>query len=435
MTARFTTSMFASALVAGLSLTAVVTAHDALEPNKLTAAEKAAGWTLLFDGTSIDQWRGYRKDGFPERGWEVDDHAIHVKSGGGGGDIITRDMYGDFELSIDFRVAERANSGIIFRVAEKHGAPWQTGPEFQILDDFGHGFGPDDIHSTGAVYDLFTPDKSKVLRPAGQYNTARLRIEDGRVEHWLNDRLIARYRIDDEEWRSRIAGSKFNPYEGFGVQPRGHLCLQDHGDDVWFRSIKIRDLDAPLPGEVTLFNGTNLEGWGGHFNGGGSIEDAWSVEDGVLRCQGRPIGYIKTDGHYDNYVLQLEWRFDPEKGAGNSGVLLRMTGEDTVWPKSVEAQLHSGNAGDFWNIGKFRMTADPKRTNGRRTKRAKNDVEFALGEWNRYEIIVDRGDIGLFVNGHGVNRATNVEELAGPICLQSEGAEIHFRHIRLAPIQ
>ena len=430
-------TLIASTLAATTALvtTTTVSGGELREPNRLTPAERAAGWELLFDGKSVDEWRGFRKDGFPERGWNIDDSAIHVKAGGGGGDIITKAMYGDFELVLDFRVAQNANSGIMFRVTEEHGTPWQTGPEFQILDDFGHGLEADDNHSTGAVYDLFTPARTKVLKPAGQYNTARIRIEDGRAEHWLNGQLVASYRIDDEEWTNRIAGSKFSVYDGFGVRPKGHLCLQDHGDDVWFRSIKVRDLDEPMPGEVTLFDGESLDGWSGYFRNEGKVSDAWSVRDGVLVCAGRPIGYIKTDGSYEDFVLQLEWRFDPEKGAGNSGVLLRQNGPDEVWPRSVEAQLHSGNAGDFWNIGKMQMTVDEKRTSGRRTKRMKDDVEHPLGAWNRYEIVVDDGTVALFVNGHKVNHASNVERVSGPICLQSEGAEIHFRNIRLAPIE
>jgi hypothetical protein len=110
-----------------------------------------------------------------------------------------------------------------------------------------------------------------------------------------------------------------------------------------------------------------------------------------------------------------------------------MIGEDKVWPKSVEAQLQSGNAGDFWNIGEFKMVTDPARTNGRNTKKT-HGAERPVGEWNEYEIIVNHGDVILFVNGEELNRASGVDEVAGFICLQSEGAEIHFRNIRLTPL-
>jgi hypothetical protein len=128
------------------------------------------------------------------------------------------------------------------------------------------------------------------------------------------------------------------------------------------------------------------------------------------------------------------WAWHPAKGAGNSGVLMRMVGEDNVWPRCVEAQLQSGNAGDFWNIDKFPMKVDPARTKGRNTKKT-HFAEFPIGEWNEYEIIVDGGAVVLNVNGELLNEARDVWATAGKIALQSEGAEIHFRNIRLAPIE
>jgi hypothetical protein len=146
------------------------------------------------------------------------------------------------------------------------------------------------------------------------------------------------------------------------------------------------------------------------------------------------VGYIRTHADYTNFVLRLQWRFDPvTKQAGNSGVLVRMVGEDRVWPRSVEAQLMSGQAGDFWNIGQFVMSVAPDRTSGRNTK-ATHTNEHPIGAWNDYEIIVDGSRVTLLVNGEILNEAWDVEEVAGKICLQSEGAPIHFRHVRLAEI-
>ncbi len=187
--------------------------------------------------------------------------------------------------------------------------------------------------------------------------------------------------------------------------------------------------------EVALFNGKNLEGWTFFLNDPkAKLEDVWSVEDGVLICKGKPAGYIRTEKDYTNYVLTLEWRFNKEKGAGNSGVLLRTTGKDKIWPKSVEAQLHSGNAGDIWNIDECKITVDKQRTEGRRTvKKSGKDAnnEMPLGDWNQYEITVNKGNLMLKVNGRLQNEATDYEEVPGKICLQSEGAEIHFRNIKL----
>jgi putative membrane-bound dehydrogenase-like protein len=186
--------------------------------------------------------------------------------------------------------------------------------------------------------------------------------------------------------------------------------------------------------EVVLFDGTSMEGWTHFLRGDAQFEDVWQIEDGVLICGGKPAGYIRTEAQYESFHLSLEWRFDPAKGAGNSGVLMRTTGEDKVWPFSIEAQLWSTNAGDIWNIGNFPMLTDPERTKGRHTTRAQPSSEKPLGEWNRYDIILDGPRMELRVNGVLQNTADWCEVKPGTICLQSEGAEIHFRNIRLRPI-
>lgn len=192
----------------------------------------------------------------------------------------------------------------------------------------------------------------------------------------------------------------------------------------------------PVFGEaVRLFDGRSLEGWRAHYRDGSSDPTAaWSVVDGILVCRGQPIGYLQSDLEFENFELIVEWRFDPEKGAGNSGVLLRTIGPDTVWPNSIEAQLHSRNAGDIWNIGDFPMKAAPGRTKGRRTIKAHDTNERPLGEWNRYRIRLDRSDLTLEVNGLVQNRATDCRQVPGRIALQSEGAYIEFRTVELRPI-
>lgn len=185
---------------------------------------------------------------------------------------------------------------------------------------------------------------------------------------------------------------------------------------------------------VQLFNGKDLSGWTYHLRDSeAEMKDVWSVKDGILICKGRPIGYIRTKDEYKNFKLIVQWRWPKDKKPGNSGVLVRMMGKDKVWPKSIEAQLQSGNAGDFWNIDKFQMTTAPERTRGRNTKKTKGN-EKPIGEWNQYEIICDGGTVTLKVNGEVLNEATDCAEVAGPICLQSEGAEIHFRTVKLIPL-
>lgn len=421
-----------------LPLLVAVSVQVALPPS----VDEARGFRLLTGPDATSLWRGYKQPAFPSKGWTARDGVLAHAAGGGGGDIITAEQFGDFELAFRFRTAPGANSGVIYRVAEKHEATWQTGPEFQVIDDAGAGLKPDDPHSTGAMYDLYPPGPGKSLRPAGEWNDGRIHVRNGVVQHWVNGVKVVDARLFDapglltKDWQARIVGSKFAVYEGFGRLPRGHIALQDHGDEVAFRDVRVRDLDAPTPGEVRLFNGRDLTGWVAFVpeavQAGITPESVWTAGDGVLRCAGTPQGYLRTERAFTNYVLRVQWRWPGEPG--NSGVLVRQVGPDRVWPRSVEAQLHSGNAGDFWNIGEFVMTTDPARTNGRNTKKT-HAAERPAGEWNEYEIIVNKGDVVLLVNGEEVNRATDVEEVAGHICLQSEGAPIEFRGIRLTPLE
>jgi hypothetical protein len=189
---------------------------------------------------------------------------------------------------------------------------------------------------------------------------------------------------------------------------------------------------ASARGWTALFNGKDLAGWTPFLpDPGADPSTVWSVRDGAIHCEGKPAGYLATTGSYTSFELELEWRFDPAKGEGNSGVLLRVQPPDQVWPRSVEAQLHSRNAGDIWNIGEVPMRTDPERTKGRRTEKAHPTNEKPLGEWNAYRIVLDGGDLKLFVNGVLQNHATDVAIMPGRIALQSEGAHIEFRNIRV----
>ncbi|MBI4878810.1 MAG: DUF1080 domain-containing protein [Planctomycetes bacterium] len=404
------------------------------EAQALTPAEKAAGWTLLFDGESPECWRGYGRDAFPEAGWAVEDGCLRVVAGGGGGDIVTIDRFAEFDFCFEWKVAEGANSGVMFHVAETEEAPWQTGPEYQIFDDAGAGVEPNDPHSCGALYALYAPE-NKTLKPAGEWNSGRIVVRAGRLSHFVNGVKVLEAELGGDDWNERVANSKFSEYAGFGRQGSGHLCLQDHGNDIWFRNLKVRDLTRPVPGEVELFNGESLEGWQCFSEDGSTGTDAWRVEDGLLKTAGTPAGYLYTAATYESYVLKLEWRFNPETlEAGNGGVLLRVGGEHQVWPESVEAQLMSGAAGDFWTIGEYPMSTAPERMSGRNTQKT-HGAERPIGEWNQYEIIVDGPRITLIVNDEVVNEAWDVLVRPGHVALQAEGAEMHFQNIRLAPIE
>lgn len=193
--------------------------------------------------------------------------------------------------------------------------------------------------------------------------------------------------------------------------------------------------DAPEEG-IKLFNGQDLSGWTAVLaDENVQPEQVWSVADGVLRCTGVPAGYIRTDAEYENYVLTLDWRWPGE--GGNNGVLVH-TGEAGalgIWPKSIEVQLHSGNAGDFWVIGtELDVENEGERVEGRRHLNLTDDSEKPLGEWNQFEITCRGGEIVVEVNGDPVNRATNCSVTKGAVSLQSEGTPIEYRNIVLTPL-
>lgn len=214
-----------------------------IPPNWLTDDERAQGFELLFDGRDTDGWRGHRAEGFPASGWTVADGALVHAAGGGGGDLVTTRTFGDFELRFQWAVAPRANSGVIYRVADLDADTWASGPEYQVLDDVGVVVAPDSDQSAGALYGLAAPSNHKVLRPAGVWNDGRIVVRGWHIEHWLNGVGVVDVDLDTPELRARIAASKFGSLP-FATAREGRIALQDHGDEVRYRSLRIRTLDA-----------------------------------------------------------------------------------------------------------------------------------------------------------------------------------------------
>lgn len=206
--------------------------------NWLSDDERNEGFALLFDGRSLQGWRGYRGSKITDQQWRVRNAAIEHLAGGGGGDLVTEEEYGDFDFRFSFRVAKQANSGVIWHVLESEGATYMTGPEYQVLDDLGSK--PDAKHGTAALYDLVAP-KSPSLREAGQWNEGRIVVQGGRVQHWLNGSLVVEAPCAGPEWEKMVQASKFRSWP-FGRSGKGRIALQDHGDEVAFRNLRIRRL-------------------------------------------------------------------------------------------------------------------------------------------------------------------------------------------------
>ena len=210
-------------------------AAEPAEPNTLSAEEQAAGWKLLFDGKSAEDWRNYKK---PEigKGWKVEEGALS-RADSGAGDIITKDKFDAFELSLEYKISKGGNSGLMFHVTEEGGAPWHTGPEIQIQDNQdGH-----DPQKAGWLYQLYRPEGDlDATKPAGEWNELRVLITPEKCATWMNGKLYYEYVKGSDDWNARVAKSKFAKMEQFGKPISGHICLQDHGNPVSFRNIKIR---------------------------------------------------------------------------------------------------------------------------------------------------------------------------------------------------
>lgn len=207
------------------------------EHNALSAAERAAGWRLLFDGHSTAGWRCFKKDSVT--GWRAEDGAL-VRVGPAC-DIVTDDQFANFELTLEWNVAPGGNSGIFFRVTDAGNYVFETGPEMQVLDDSGHADGQSRLTAAGSDFALHAAPAG-VVRPAGQWNQVRLVVNGAHVEHWLNGQKVVEYELWSPEWKALVKASKFKGYEGFGRALTGRIALQDHGDRVAFRDIKIRVL-------------------------------------------------------------------------------------------------------------------------------------------------------------------------------------------------
>jgi len=205
---------------------------------RLTSADKADGWKLLFDGKSLAGWKGYKTATAPA-GWTAADGVL--TRSGPGGDLLTAEQYGDFEMRFEWKVPQNGNSGIIYRIAETEQYPWQTGPEYQVLHNQGHADGKNPITSAGSNFAVNPPVKD-VTKPLGEWNDSRLLVQGNHVEHWLNGVKVVEYEIGSADWDARVKASKFAKLANYGRMKRGFIALQDHGDAVSYRNLKIRPL-------------------------------------------------------------------------------------------------------------------------------------------------------------------------------------------------
>jgi hypothetical protein len=231
---RLVVSILAALAIVPLGFGSAVSADTAVKKKK----EK--GFVKLFEGDKEKAWVGYGKDTWPE-GWELSEGVLHRKAGGG--DLQTVEEFGDFDLRFGWKIAPGGNSGVMYRVSREKGPAYETGPEYQVLDDAAHQDGKSPLTSAGSLYALYPPAKN-VAKPAGEWNRSRIVVEGNRVRHFLNGEKVVDVEIGSDDWKKQLAASKFATWPKYAKNKRGHVVLQDHGDEAWYRNMRIKRLDA-----------------------------------------------------------------------------------------------------------------------------------------------------------------------------------------------
>lgn len=212
--------------------------------NQLSEQQKGDGWKALFNGQSMDGWRIYKNK--ENDSWEVTEGTLHCKPFKEGvdnkrSDLITTEQYENFELVFDWKISPQGNSGVMYRVTEEFDQPYASGPEYQLLDDTGYPGEVKDVQLTAGNYDMEVATNKK-LNPAGEWNTAKIVVNKNQVEHWLNGTKVLAYELGSPDWQKRKSESKWKDFPGYGLAAKGHIDLQDHGNEAWFRNIFIKTL-------------------------------------------------------------------------------------------------------------------------------------------------------------------------------------------------
>ncbi|MFT6807193.1 MAG: hypothetical protein ACJA01_000412 [Saprospiraceae bacterium] len=212
-----------------------------VDKNGLSAADRAVGWVSLFNGTDMNHWRVYREEGV--RGWKVEDgDMVALGLHGNSADLITKDTFSNIELYVEWNIADGGNSGIFYNVREgdELHAVYYSGPEYQLLDDTGYKGNLTDKQLSGSNYDMEAPSSKNEVKLAGEWNSSRIIVDEGHVEHWLNGKMVVSYDIGSAKWQDQKMNSKWKDMKSYAAYKSGHIALQDHGNEIRFRNLKIR---------------------------------------------------------------------------------------------------------------------------------------------------------------------------------------------------
>jgi hypothetical protein len=401
------------------------------KPNELTAEEQQDGWQLLFDGQTLNGWRDY--NGTELTGpWTVVDGAIEAEGKGGdaSGYIVTDKEYANFDLKWEWKISKGGNSGMLYHVVERPDfkVPYITGPEYQLIDDENYaemndGYQLEDWQRCGVDYAMYVPDlEARNMKPAGEWNQSEIIFDNGHVTYLLNGKVTVEFDAWTPDWYARKESGKWKDAPEYGMSPKGHICLQDHGYPAWFRSIKIKELPSK-PVEKDLFNGKDLTGW---INYGTEL---WYVdEDGNLVCESGPnkqYGYFATNDYYDDFDLTLEFK---QEANGNSGVFIRSTVDGTTvhgWQVEVAPKGHdTGGVYESYGRGWLYQIPDEK------------EEILKEGEWNTMRIRLEGDHLQSWLNGEPMTDIHDEKIGAGHgrIALQIHdggGIKVRWRNIHI----
>ncbi|MBP7180206.1 MAG: hypothetical protein BWZ06_01157 [Bacteroidetes bacterium ADurb.BinA261] len=411
---------------AALSGALLAACTPAPKNNVLTEAEKAEGWKLLFDGKTLDGWRDYNGDSLTAP-WIVEDGCIRAKGSGSdaSGYIVTDTVYENFELVWDWKIAEGGNSGMLYHVVEnpKFKVPYVTGPEYQLIDDFGFPEPLEDWQKTAADYAMHVPDTSKtIIKPAGEWNTSKIVFDNGHVEHWLNGEKVVEFEAWTDDWFEKKNSGKWKDAPEYGLAHKGVICLQDHGSAAWFRNIKIKELPRKTK-EVDLFNGVDLKGWEIYGT------EKWYVDNGLLVCESGPdkqYGYLATREYYDDFDLTVDFK---QLANGNSGVFFRSFIEPGAiingWQVEVAPKgMDTGGIYESYGRGWLVQIPDEK------------ENILKPGDWNTLRILVKGDNVKTWLNGEQMVDLSDpkIGKAQGRIALQIHdggGIKVQWKNLKL----
>jgi len=393
--------------------TGAVTNLERMAPNTLTAGDRAAGWKLLFDGASGEGWTHKEGVGIPRDGWRVEGGALLVQPDAKAGGIRSEEAYDQFELELEWKV-EGQGKGVL----ELSG-----GRNLEL--------------SAGA------DSQRRILRPDGEWNHARVVATYDSVEHWLNGvRLLTVYDAPSR-WAERVSEGNLENDPELSQMPLTQIALRNDGASVSLRNFKIRRLplesgdSAPRgPQPVELFNGADLEGWEWRpVDDINNAPAAFRVDDeGLLVSDGLPRGALVSTESFEDYELDLDWRFNPvTRLPGRAELVLRVTGSDPEFPDGVGIKLDQGQVGALWRHGQFELSGERRRTNGQLV-RAISQSDNRPGDWNHLQVRLEGGELVVRVNGEIVNAASGLTQRAGQLSLLPLGVEVQFRGLVLQPL-